>query len=72
MRANITNAVRQVLTEASNAVHFMDLSDAERINWMIERAYQLGRNASVGAPRVRPAEATQPLNARGKRVTGRR
>jgi hypothetical protein len=31
------NAIRQVLVEAVESPHFFDLSDGERINWMIER-----------------------------------
>jgi len=35
--------VRQVLTEATDFPAFFDLSDGERLNWMIARAYELGR-----------------------------
>ena len=35
--------VRRVLSEAANAPHFFDLSDAQRLNWMIEHAYTLGQ-----------------------------
>lgn len=43
------SAVRQVLKEAGEHDRFFDLSDAERLAWMIERAYELGRSAT--APR---------------------
>ena len=35
--------VKQVLTEAVDVPHFFNLSDAQRLNWMIERAYELGK-----------------------------
>jgi hypothetical protein len=47
MDAKITAAVRQVLKEASQHEHFFDFSDAERLNWMIARAYELGRSATT-------------------------
>ena len=49
MQKQAVTAVRQVLSEAGNAPHFFDLSDAERLNWMIARAYVLGsqRKAKV-------------------------
>ncbi|HZL38111.1 MAG TPA: hypothetical protein VFC78_22535 [Tepidisphaeraceae bacterium] len=37
-------AVRQVLKEAGEHDRFFDFSDAERLTWMIERAYELGRS----------------------------
>ncbi len=37
------NAVRQVLKEAAEHERFFDLSDAERLKWMIALAFQLGR-----------------------------
>jgi hypothetical protein len=40
-------AVRQVLNEAAQHEHFFDFSDAERLNWMIARAYELGRSATT-------------------------
>jgi hypothetical protein len=36
-------AVRQVLKEASEHGHFFDFSDAERLNWMIAKAFQIGK-----------------------------
>jgi hypothetical protein len=35
--------VKQVLIEAAGAPHFFNLSDAQRLNWMIERAFELGK-----------------------------
>ena len=37
--------VKQVLTEAVDVPHFFNLSDVQRLNWMIERAYELGKAA---------------------------
>jgi hypothetical protein len=42
MRTQSVQAVRQVLVEAAKYERFFDLSDAERLNWMIARAFQLG------------------------------
>lgn len=36
-------AVRQVLKEASAHEYFFDFSDGERLNWMISRAFQIGK-----------------------------
>jgi hypothetical protein len=46
-----TDAIRQVLTEAANAPHFFDLSDAERLNWMIARGFELGHAGTDPAKR---------------------
>jgi hypothetical protein len=35
--------VRQVLSEATDAPQFFDQSDAQRLNWMIGRAFELGK-----------------------------
>jgi hypothetical protein len=43
MDSETKEAVRQVLLEAGSAPNFFDLSDAERLNWMIGRGYELGR-----------------------------
>ena len=40
-------AVGQVLKEAAEHEHFFDLSDAERLTWMIQRAYEMGRTAAI-------------------------
>lgn len=42
MQSKPHDAVRQVLKEAAQTAKFFNLSDAERLNWMIERAYRLG------------------------------
>lgn len=50
MNKRATRAVRQVLNEAGNSPHFFDLSDGERLNWMIARAFALGsQSKSVNA-----------------------
>ena len=36
------DAIRQVLIEAAQAPNLFDLSDAERLDWMIERAFVIG------------------------------
>lgn len=52
MNQNSRTIVKQVLSEAVDAPHFFDYSDAQRLNWMIERAYELGQ-AKVRQTRVR-------------------
>jgi hypothetical protein len=56
MRKQVRDAVGRVLREAARARHFFDLSDAERLNWMIARAFELGRRtrdvSSVATPRI--------------------
>jgi hypothetical protein len=42
MSRETLDAIRQVLVEATCEPHFFDLSDAERLNWMIARAFQIG------------------------------
>jgi hypothetical protein len=61
--------VKQVLTEAVDAPHFFDYSDAQRLNWMIERAYELGqrqqRSPSKGRTRrKRRSPRKQPSSPR--------
>lgn len=41
------DAVRQVLKEAAEHDRFFDYSDAERLAWMIRRAYELGRSSAL-------------------------
>lgn len=53
MDANTKNAVRRVLTDAANTEHFFDFSDAERLNWMLAYAYQLGVAARTKQPAKR-------------------
>lgn len=36
-------AAKQVLAEAAAAPHFFDFSDVERLIWMLERAFEIGR-----------------------------
>jgi hypothetical protein len=42
MNAKAKAATLKVIKEAGNAPHFFDFSDAERLTWMIARAYELG------------------------------
>ena len=52
MHKQILQAILQVLHEAGNAPHFFDFSDAERLNWMIARAYALGvQNKAKATPK---------------------
>jgi hypothetical protein len=68
MQRDAMDAVRQVLNEAGDTPHFFDLSDCERLNWMIARGFELGKRAAevchdrrrsikknrhLGQPRVR-------------------
>jgi hypothetical protein len=43
MEIETREAIRRVLKEAGNTPCFFDLSDGERLNWMIGRAFALGR-----------------------------
>lgn len=56
--------VKQVLSEAADAPHFFDFSDAQRLNWMIARAYALGKEG------VTPEQAKRraPNRPRGASV----
>ena len=50
MNRDTRMAVRQVLNEAAEHEHFFDFSDAERLTWMIERAFVIGvRSVNAGA-----------------------
>ena len=50
MNAEARFIVRKVLANAATAPHFFDLSEAERIDWMIARAYSLGKRWRKGRP----------------------
>ena len=50
MRPESSDAVRQVLREASDHANFAGWSFAERLVWMIDRGYELGQQDS-GIPR---------------------
>lgn len=43
MKKEAKHAVRQVLKEAAQHEHFFDFSDGERLNWMITRAFHIGK-----------------------------
>ncbi len=43
---NAHDAVRRVLVEAAAAENFFDLSDAQRLEWMIQRGFKLGRKVA--------------------------
>ncbi|HEY4364939.1 MAG TPA: hypothetical protein VGN17_28500 [Bryobacteraceae bacterium] len=43
MNRKLSPIVRRVLSDAAKAPHFFDFSDAERLAWMIGRAYAIGR-----------------------------
>ena len=53
MKTDSKQIVLRVLNEASNAEHFFDLSDAERLAWMVERAFVLGTQCIKQRPRGR-------------------
>jgi len=61
-------AAKRVLEEAPNSPHFFDLSEAERLIWMLERAFMLGvRAAGAGTARPetpRDAAASHQIRAR--------
>jgi hypothetical protein len=47
MRLKNRMIVKQVLTEAADVPHFFDLSDLQRLKWMIVRAHELGKRSRV-------------------------
>lgn len=47
MQEQERQVVRQVLNEAANAPHFFDQSDAERLTWLIARAFVLGNQQKL-------------------------
>ena len=51
MNAEAKSIVRKVLANAATAPHFFDLSDSERLDWVIARAYVLGKRWRKGKPR---------------------
>jgi hypothetical protein len=59
-------AAKQVLTEAANAPHFFDSSDAERLIWMLERAFDIGREEG-GLRHKAEAERDGPQIAKGRK-----
>ena len=59
MNPSSRTIVKQVLTEAVDAPQFFDYSDAQRLNWMIERAYELGQ------ARIRPTRVRESSGAIG-------
>jgi hypothetical protein len=63
-------AIRRVLKEASEQEHVFDLSDVERLTWMIGRAYELGRSVNTShAPSTNRRQ--EPAVWRRKRQTSR-
>jgi len=61
MRKRPITIVKQVLAEAAEAPHFFDLSDAQRLSWMIERAYTLGKESV----KLQQAKRRAPNRPRG-------
>ena len=64
MNARTKAIVKQVLSEAADTPHFFDFSDAQRLNWMLARAYALGKQS------VTPKQAKRraPNRPRGTSV----
>jgi hypothetical protein len=60
--------VKAVFIEAVNTPHFFDFSDAQRLNWMINRAYDLGRQEQRTPSR--PKRSKRKIARRSKRYTG--
>ena len=53
MRPEVLYDIRRVLREAANAPHFFDLSDGDRLNWMIAKGFELGRRQAGDMARCR-------------------
>lgn len=45
MNAEAHNTILFVFRDAARVPHFFDLSDSERMNWLILRAYELGQRS---------------------------
>jgi hypothetical protein len=54
-------AAKQVLTEAADAPYFLGLSDAERLIWMLEKAFELGRESTDS--RIVRRSSSRPLSS---------
>lgn len=61
MNEQTNQIVKRVLSEAADAQHFFDLSDAQRLNWMTARAYEIGKVSS----KPRPIRKASPNWSRG-------
>lgn len=57
--------IRRVLEEAIELPSFFDLSDAERVNWMIFRGYELGKLLNPGQKNKADSEASACSPTRG-------
>lgn len=53
----MNSAAKRVLRDATRSRDYWNLSDAEKLVWMIERAYQLGRKWIGSNPRAVPRKA---------------
>jgi hypothetical protein len=62
-----TKAAQRVLEEAPKSPRFLDLTEAERLIWMLERAFVLGMRAA-GAGARRPGTQRNSKVANQKRV----
>lgn len=67
MSPEAIDVIRRVLEEAIELPSFFDLSDAERVNWMIFRGYQLGKALRLkqdvkAAPETSPCSAKRPTS----------
>ncbi len=84
MSTQSKTVIKRVLAEAADAPHFFEWSDAQRLNWMIARAFELGKatakvtrtrkSSETGACRSCPLELVIHLSkpAKSKRPTPRR
>jgi hypothetical protein len=58
VRSDARAVVRQVLEEAANDTNFSDRSQAKRVNWMIARAFELGKFGIPKVPNVSERRST--------------
>lgn len=63
MKTRHKKAIRRVLKEAGEHERFFDLSDAERLTWMLGRAYQLGQSETSSNSK-RAKRETRPWSRR--------
>jgi hypothetical protein len=67
----MTSNAKRVLNAATRSETYWNLSDAEKLIWMIERAYQMGKKSSFrNAPRgtARAEAKIQLINSSGASV----
>jgi hypothetical protein len=56
MNTQAKMVIKRVLVEAADAPHFFEWSDAQRLNWMIARAFEFGKATAKATRARKPSE----------------